>query len=38
MVFGDDDAEALLGGYALRGLLLAVDVGNERLIPALGLL
>lgn len=38
VVFGDDDAGALLGDYALQGLLLAVDAGNERLIPALGLL
>ena len=38
VVFGNDDAEALLGAYALQGLLLAVDTPNERLIPVPGLL
>ncbi len=32
------DAEALLGAYALRGLLLAVDTPNEQLVPVPGLL
>jgi clan AA aspartic protease len=38
VVFGDDDTEALLGAYALQGLLLTVDTPNERLVPARGLL
>ena len=37
-VFGNDDADALLGAYALQGLLLAVDTPNERLISVPGLL
>ena len=36
MVFGNDDAKALLGGYALQGLLLAVDTPNEQLVPLPG--
>ncbi len=38
VVFGNDDAEALLGAYALQGLLLAVDTPNEQLVPVPGLL
>ena len=34
VVFGDDDARALLGAYTLEGLRLAVDPANGRLIPA----
>ena len=33
VVFGDDDAEPLLGTYSLQGLLLGVDSPNERLVP-----
>lgn len=36
-VFGNDD-EALLGAYALQGLLLAADTPNRRLTPVPGLL
>jgi clan AA aspartic protease len=38
VVFGDDNAEALLGAYTLQGLLLGVDTPNERLVPVPGLL
>ena len=38
VVFGHDDAEALLGAYAMQGLLLTADPPNQRLIPAPGLL
>ncbi len=38
VVFGNDDAKALLGAYALQGLLLAVDTPNEQLVPVPGLL
>lgn len=34
VVFGADDARALLERYTLDGLLLAVDSANESLIPA----
>lgn len=38
VVFGDEDAEPLLGAYSLQGLLLGVDLPNERLVPVPGLL
>ena len=38
VVFGDEDAEPLLGAYTLQGLLLGVDSPNERLVPVPGLL
>ena len=38
VVFGDQDAEALLGAYTMQGLLLNVDSANERLIQVSGLL
>ncbi len=34
VVFGEDDAHALLGAYTLEGLRLAVDPANGRLVPA----
>ena len=34
VVFGQDDAPALLGAYTLEGLRLAVDPTHGRLIPA----
>ena len=34
VVFGDDDALALLGAYTLEGLRLAVDPIRRRLVPA----
>lgn len=34
VVFGEDDARALLGAYTLEGLRLAVDPANGRLVPA----
>ena len=34
VVFGDDDARALLGAYTLEGLRLAVDPAHGRLVPA----
>ena len=34
VVFGADDARALLGAYTLEGLRLAVDPAHRRLIPA----
>lgn len=34
VVFGDDNARALLGAYTLEGLRLAVDPAHGRLIPA----
>ena len=33
VVFGDDNAPALLGAYTLEGLALAVDPVEQRLIP-----
>ena len=34
VVFGDDEARALLGAYTLEGLRLAVDPAHARLVPA----
>ncbi|MCY3920241.1 MAG: retroviral-like aspartic protease family protein [Chloroflexi bacterium] len=34
VVFGEDNARALLGAYTLEGLRLAVDPHNHTLIPA----
>ena len=34
VVFGDDNARALLGAYTLEGLRLAVDPSRSRLVPA----
>ena len=34
MVFGEDNARALLGAYTLEGLRLAVDPTHGRLVPA----
>ena len=34
VVFGEDDARALLGAYTLEGLRLAVDPTHSRLVPA----
>ncbi len=33
VVFGEDDAPALLGAYTLEGLGLAVDPVEQRLVP-----
>ena len=33
VVFGEDDAPALLGIYTLEGLALAVDPVEQRLVP-----
>ena len=33
VVFGEDDAPALLGAYTLEGMALAVDPVEQRLIP-----
>ena len=33
VVFGEDDAPALLGAYTLEGLALAVDPVEQRLVP-----
>ena len=33
VVFGEDDAPALLGAYTLDGLALAVDPTGQRLVP-----
>ena len=33
VVFGEDNAPALLGAYTLEGLALAVDPVNQRLVP-----
>ena len=33
VVFGEDDAPALLGSYTLNGLALAVDPVEQRLVP-----
>ena len=33
VVFGPDDAPALLGAYTLKGLALAVDPVEQRLVP-----
>ncbi len=38
VVFGNDDAGALLGGYTLEGVFLGVDPYNRRLIPIQGIL
>ena len=38
VVFGDEEAEALLGAYTLQGLLLGVDTPNERLVSVPGLM
>ncbi len=38
VVFGDEDAEPLLGAYSLQGLLLGLESPNERLVPVPGLL
>jgi len=34
VVFGSDDARALLGAYTLEGLRLAVDPTHARVVPA----
>lgn len=34
VVFGEDNARALLGAYTLEGLRLAVDPAHGRLVPA----
>ncbi len=34
VVFGDDNARALLGAYTLEGLRLAADPAHSRLVPA----
>ena len=34
VVFGDDNARALLGAYTLEGLRLAVDPAQRQLVPA----
>ena len=33
VVFGEEDAPALLGAYTLEGLALAVDPVDQRLVP-----
>ena len=33
VVFGEDDAPALIGAYTLEGLALAVDPVEQRLVP-----
>ena len=33
VVFGEDDAPALMGAYTLEGLALAVDPVEQRLVP-----
>ena len=33
VVFGEDDAPALLGAYTLEGLAMAVDPVEQRLVP-----
>ncbi len=33
VVFGEEDAPALLGAYTLEGLALAVDPTSQRLVP-----
>lgn len=38
VIFGEDDAGALLGAYTLEGVLLGVDPYNQRLIPVSGVL
>ena len=38
VVFGNDDAGALLGAYTLEGVFLGVDPYNRRLIPIQGIL
>ena len=37
VIFGEDESgEALLGAYALEGMLLNVDPHNQRLVPGVG--
>lgn len=36
VIFGDDDAESLIGANTLQGFLLQVDRVNKRLIPRNG--
>ena len=36
VIFGDDDAESLIGADTLQGFLLLVDSVDERLIPRNG--
>jgi predicted aspartyl protease len=38
VIFGDDDAEPLLGAHTLEAFLLAVDPVEKRLVPVKGLL
>ena len=38
VIFGEDEAEALLGAYTLEGVFLGVDPYGRRLIPVQGLL
>ena len=38
VLFGEEDAPALLGAMTLEGLLLGVDPFNRRLVPVEGLL
>lgn len=38
VVFGETEAETLLGSHTLQGLLLAVDTPNERLVSVPGML
>jgi predicted aspartyl protease len=38
VVFGDEDAEPLVGAYTLEGLRLGVDPLNRRLVPIPGYL
>lgn len=36
VIFGDDDAESLIGSNTLQGFLLLVDRANKRLVPRNG--
>ena len=36
VIFGEDDAESLIGGDTLQGFLLLVDSVDERLVPRNG--
>ena len=36
VIFGDDDAECLIGANTLQGFLLRVDKAQERLVPCNG--
>jgi len=36
VLFGEDDADPLLGAYTLEGLRLAADPVHQRLVPAVG--